>query len=236
MSGMPISIGVGDIALRLAAAIVAGLLIGYNRTEYGKAAGLRTTLLVCLAAALSMIQVNLLLPTAGRHTDSFIMNDLMRFPLGILTGVGFIGAGAIIRRGNIVVGVTTAATLWYVTVIGLCIGGGQVALGMTATAIGLVALWALHWLESRLRREHRARLRIALDGAEPGEDALRAILQNAGLRVVNTRVAVSAADQRREVVFELRQFRLPDETRSPSVCDTLARTAGIAKLEWSTSA
>lgn len=235
MTGMPISIALSDIALRLAAAIVAGLLIGYNRTEYGKAAGLRTTLLVCLAATLSMLQVNLLLPTAGRPSDSFVMNDLMRFPLGILTGVGFIGAGAIIRRGDIVVGVTTAATLWYVTVIGLCIGGGQVALGMAATAIGLVALWALHWLESRLVREHRARMRIELDGAEPGEDTLRAILQDAGLRVVNTRVAVSAADARREVVFELRQFRLPDETRSPLVCDTLAHTAGVARLEWSTA-
>jgi putative Mg2+ transporter-C (MgtC) family protein len=58
-------------------------------------------------------------------------------PLSILTGVGFIGAGVIIRRDNIVVGVT-AATLWYVTVIGLCLGGGQIKLGVTATAIGLL--------------------------------------------------------------------------------------------------
>jgi putative Mg2+ transporter-C (MgtC) family protein len=236
MTGMPVSIGWSDIALRLAIAIVAGLLIGYNRTEYGKAAGLRTTLLVCLAATVAMIQVNLLLPTAGRATNSFVMNDLMRLPLGILTGVGFIGAGAIIHRDNIVVGVTTAATLWYVTVIGLCLGGGQVAIGITATVIGLVALWALHWLELRLRREHRARVRIELEGAELGEDKLRAILESAGLRVVGTCVAVSAADARREVVFELRQFRLPDETRSPAVCETLAHTVGVAKLEWITSA
>jgi putative Mg2+ transporter-C (MgtC) family protein len=53
-----------------------------------------------------MIQVNLLLPTAGRSTDSFVTNDLIRFPLGILTGVGFIDAGAIIRRNTVVVGVT----------------------------------------------------------------------------------------------------------------------------------
>jgi putative Mg2+ transporter-C (MgtC) family protein len=54
-----------------------------------------------------MIQVNLLLPTAGRSADCFVMNDLTRFPLGILTGVGFIGAGAIIHRDNIVIGVTS---------------------------------------------------------------------------------------------------------------------------------
>jgi putative Mg2+ transporter-C (MgtC) family protein len=56
-----------------------------------------------------MLQVNFLLPTAGRPPDSFVMNDLMRLPLGILTGVGFIGAGAILRRENMVVGVTTAS-------------------------------------------------------------------------------------------------------------------------------
>src|SRR5215475_4281882 len=135
MMGMPAHIGWHEIALRLVLTVIAGLLIGYNRTEHGKAAGLRTTLLVCLAASFAMIQVNLLLPTAGRAPDSFVTNDLMRLPLGILTGVGFIGAGAILRRRDVVTGVTTAATIWYVTVIGLCFGGGQILLGWLATAI-----------------------------------------------------------------------------------------------------
>jgi len=101
MNGMPLHIGWNDIALRLALTVVAGLLIGHNRTEHGKAAGMRTTLLTCLAASIAMIQMNLLLPTAGRSPDSFIMNDLMRLPLGILTGVGFIGGGVILRRHDI---------------------------------------------------------------------------------------------------------------------------------------
>jgi putative Mg2+ transporter-C (MgtC) family protein len=91
----------------------------------------------CLAASLAMIQVNLLLPLAGRGTDSFVMNDLMRLPLGILTGVGFIGGGAILRRDDIVVGLTTAATLWLATVVGPCLGGGQLSLRAAATALGL---------------------------------------------------------------------------------------------------
>ena len=86
MTGMPLHIGWSDVALRLALTVIAGLLIGYDRTEHGKAAGLRTTLLVCLAASPAMIQVNLLLPMAGRAPDSFVTNDLMRLPLGILTG------------------------------------------------------------------------------------------------------------------------------------------------------
>ncbi len=87
-----------DMLLRLALTVVAGVLIGYNRSEHGKAAGMRTTLLVCLAACVAMLQVNFLLPTAGRSPNSFVMNDLMRLPLGILTGVGFIGAGAILPQ------------------------------------------------------------------------------------------------------------------------------------------
>ena len=69
-------------------------------------------MLVALAAAISMIQVNLLLPSAGKPSDSFVMLDLMRLPLGVLSGMGFIGAGAIVRRNDLVQGVTTAATLW----------------------------------------------------------------------------------------------------------------------------
>ena len=69
------------------------------------------------------------------------MMDLMRLPLGILSGMGFIGAGAIFRRGDAVVGVTTAATLWFVTVMGLCFGAGQLPLGAAMLAVGLGVLW-----------------------------------------------------------------------------------------------
>src|SRR5262249_12866451 len=126
---MPLNLTLRDVILRIVCTLIAGAIMGYNRGEHGKAAGLRTTMLVCLAASLAMLQVNYLLPLAGRPAGSFIMNDLMRLPLGILTGVGFIGGGAILRRRDIVTGVTTAATLWYVTVLGLCFGGGQLILG-----------------------------------------------------------------------------------------------------------
>ncbi len=230
--GMPVHIGWHDIALRLVLSIIAGLLIGYNRTEHGKAAGLRTTLLVCLAASLAMIQVNLLLPTAGRSPDSFVMNDLMRLPLGILTGVGFIGAGAIVRRDDIVVGVTTAATLWYVTVIGLCLGGGQVELGVAATVIGLCALWLLNAVESRLRRASRASLYIKLEGASPSESQIRGLLETAGLGIARTQVTLSGVGKHREITFDLVEHRFPHQTESPSIVETLAAKEGVTKLEW----
>ena len=93
---MPVTIAWSDVALRLVLTVVAGTLIGINRTEHGRPAGLRTTLLVCLAASISMIQANLLMNSVGKAHDSFVVLDLMRLPLGILTGVGFIGAGAIL--------------------------------------------------------------------------------------------------------------------------------------------
>ena len=83
-----------------------------------------------------MIQMNLLMESNGKTQDSFAVMDLMRLPLGILTGVGFIGAGAIVRKSEMVVGVTTAATLWFATVVGLCLGGGQLILGSVSTVIG----------------------------------------------------------------------------------------------------
>src|SRR5262249_30997212 len=143
MSAMPLVVTWNDVVLRLASTFIACLVIGLNRGQHGHAAGLRTTILVGVAALVAMIQANVLLPTTGKETASFSVLDLMRLPLGILTGMGFIGGGAILKRGDLVIGVTTAATLWFITVIGLCFGGGQVALGAAATAICLAVLWGL---------------------------------------------------------------------------------------------
>jgi putative Mg2+ transporter-C (MgtC) family protein len=158
---MPLSPSWGDICVRLALTLVAGAVIGFNRGARGHAAGLRTTILVCLAASVAMIQANILLMISGKTPASFAVMDLMRLPLGILTGVGFIGAGTILRKGDLVTGVTTAATLWLVTVIGLCLGGGQLALGTAATVLGVIILWVLKWVDLVIPREHRAMMIVS---------------------------------------------------------------------------
>lgn len=127
------------------------------------ARALITTILVALAASVAMIQANILLPVGGKTGGSFGVMDLMRMPLGILTGVGFIGAGTILRRGDMITGVTTAATLWVVTVIGLCFGGGQLALGCCGTGLTVFTLWALVALDVRIPRDHRALLCLKAD-------------------------------------------------------------------------
>jgi putative Mg2+ transporter-C (MgtC) family protein len=125
---MPQTLTNADIAWRLALAVVAGFVIGFNRSAHEHPAGLRTTLLVCVAAAVAMIQANILLGTTQNQEGHTITLDLMRLPLGILTGVGFIGGGAILRRDGLVQGVTTAATLWLVTVIGSASGAVKIGL------------------------------------------------------------------------------------------------------------
>jgi putative Mg2+ transporter-C (MgtC) family protein len=230
--GMPLNPGWNAIALRLLLTVIAGVLVGYDRSEHGKAAGMRTTLLVCLAASVAMIQVNLLLSTAGKPSDSFITNDLMRLPLGILTGVGFIGAGAIMRRDNIVVGVTTAATLWLVTVVGLCLGGGQLALGIVTTALGIGALQGLRWIENRLQQQIRTRLTIMVADDGLNETVLRQRLIHAGLSIAGTRIILNRRDGYRELIFDLRQFRLAHDTKTPPIVSELAGEAGVMKLRW----
>jgi putative Mg2+ transporter-C (MgtC) family protein len=222
-----------DIAIRLALTILAGGLIGVNRGEHGHPAGLRTTLLVCLAASLSMIQVNLLLATGDRHGDSFIMMDLMRLPLGILSGMGFIGGGVILKRENLVVGVTTAATLWFVTVMGLCFGGGQLALGSIAFLLGMIVLWFLKSVELRLPSVRRGALRISIDREGPSESEVKRIILADGLEILSIGVFFDQAEQRRDLVCELRWRVLPTATGEPAFLQTLEKLAGIRSFRWS---
>jgi putative Mg2+ transporter-C (MgtC) family protein len=232
MAGMSTSIGWSEIALRLGLTVVAGLALGFDRSERGKAAGLRTTTLVCLAASIAMIQVNLLLPTAGRASDSFVMNDLMRFPLGILTGVGFIGGGAILRRGDLVVGLTTAATLWLATVVGLCLGGGQIELGIAATAIGLLTLGPVGWVELVLPRQRIMVLALELHEEFSVEQEIRRRISEAGFSIVSSRVMLQGSEGRCKFIFQLRFTRPLSDTTTPPLFHSLAAEAGVAKVEW----
>jgi putative Mg2+ transporter-C (MgtC) family protein len=229
---MTLNLGWGEIAVRLALSLFAAAVIGLNRGERGRPAGLRTTILVCLAAAIAMIEVNILLPTTGRPATSFITMDLMRLPLGILSGIGFIGAGAIIRRGDLVEGVTTAATIWYVTVMGLCFGGGQLALGMAAFAIAVVVLWCLKWVERRIGILRKASLVVAFDPASRVEEQLNAALARSGFRVAARSRFIGERADHCEMRYELRWREYGEPRANPELADHLAQQGGIRRLEW----
>lgn len=219
-----------DLLLRLALATIAGAIIGWNRSSHGRPAGLRTHLLVCLAAAFSMVLANLLLPTTGKTDDSFIRMDVMRLPLGILSGIGFIGGGAILQRGDLVMGVTTAATLWFVTVMGLCFGAGELILGGIAFAAGLVVLSGLKWLEDRVKHERKARLSLTVEQGRLKARDIEAALAQAGFRIVTSSVTVQP--EHRTLRYDLRWRGYLGDNGLPSSVETLFTAPGVQEGVW----
>lgn len=231
---MPIPLQWYEIALRLAMALAAGVLFGIERSERGRPAGLRTHLLVCLAAAVSMIQVNLLLDLRGKANDSFIALDLMRLPLGVLTGMGFIGGGAILRRGEMVRGVTTAATLWFITIIGLCFGGGQLVLGLAVLALGMAALRGLPLVEARLGMDRPALLTLTITEGGPIEDEVRAHLAAEGCKIVSWDITyqTEAGASCRILHCQLEWRAGRGDVPAPAFLEQLARRPGVRTLQW----
>lgn len=178
-----------------------------------------------------MIQVNLLLGTRGRAWDSFMMADPMRLPLGILSGVGFIGAGAILQHRNLVLGVTTAATLWFATVMGLCFGGGQIVLGLAALVLGLAVLWGLKLIEERWKEQRRAVLVVGCESqSAPNEEIVRQ-LRAAGLKVALESVLYG---KETELRFALSWRARRTETEPPAVLREIANLPSVQRVQWKT--
>lgn len=139
----------GDI-LAVLLAVILGAAIGLEREASGKAAGLRTNVLICLGAAVFTI----ISRQMGRGGDA----SMTRIAAQIVTGVGFIGAGAIIRDRAGIYGLTTAATIWLVASIGMACGAGMHILAVTSTLIAVVVLIGLGKLEKPLAhymRKHK---------------------------------------------------------------------------------
>lgn len=232
---MPLTLTWHEIALRLALSVVAGALIGIDRGEHGRPAGLRTTLLVCLAASVAMIQANLLLVTGGKASDSFAALDPMRLPLGILTGMGFIGAGAIIKRDGLVHGVTTAATLWFVTVIGLCFGGGQISLGIAALALAVVVVSALRWLDARIKQDHQATLSLTTGRNEPTNQEICSAVRKAGCKIKASSVSYSNQFQQRDIEFTVQWRASQQADELPHCIQDLMKDSRVLAAHWKPS-
>jgi putative Mg2+ transporter-C (MgtC) family protein len=228
---MSTQISWAEVALRLALTLIAGTIVGLNRSEHGRAAGLRTTLLVCLAASVSMIQTNLLLATAGKAGNSFVSLDLMRLPLGVLTGMGFIGGGAILRRGDVVVGVTTAATLWYVTILGLCFGGGQHVLGLVALGLGMLVLSSLKRWELLMPQDRRGVLTVEAALGETTDDEILAAVRSRGFAIKTAELCYDKADEKWTLRCDVKWRARPSEPRPIPVKEWCA-LPGVRRVEW----
>jgi putative Mg2+ transporter-C (MgtC) family protein len=220
------------ITLRLALTAVCTGILGFDRDEKGRSAGLRTNLLVGLAACLAMLQANWLINSTGRSADSFVVMDIMRLPLGILSGIGFIGGGAILKRGELAVGVTTAATIWFVTVMGLCFGGGQLELGLAGFALGFLVLTGLKKLEIRLPRRHSATLRISVSPDGPAQDEIALLLSRSGLSIEEPTLSFeSSPSESRVYGWKVEWKGKHEDTKLPDPVQKLIAERSIRKLE-----
>lgn len=219
-----------EIFLRLGLAFAAGAIIGLDREEHGRPAGLRTTVLVTLAAAGAFVLATLLIDTSGRPSDSFVTMDVMRLPLGILTGVGFIGAGAILHKGNFVLGVTTAATLWFSTVMGFCFGAGELGLGLALLVLGILILWGLRWVEAHFIHRSEATLTLLLAEEGPTTEQIFARLVSAGFHP--SLVSFHSSPEGCELSLQVHRRRAPPQVSPPAVVLELRTLSGVKDLRW----
>jgi putative Mg2+ transporter-C (MgtC) family protein len=169
-----------DLLLRPLLALVAGGLVGLERSFHGRAAGLRTYALVSFASALLVAIAPSLDPGPGGDTN------VARVIQGIVTGIGFLGAGVIVKEGFSVRGLTTAASVWVVSAIGGALGAGFLLEGAVAVVLTLMALSLLRIVEDRLQVQLYVHGRIAFRRHERRDEAwLRAFVKDHGFAITD---------------------------------------------------
>ena len=135
-----------DMLIRILIAAGLGALIGFERERKGQPAGLRTHIVLVVGSTLAMcLSINL----AIDFTPGMVLGDPSRLAAQVLTGIGFLCAGAILRFGATVRGLTTAASLWTMAVVGLAVGAGYYLAASGVTALLLIVLSFVNWVESR---------------------------------------------------------------------------------------
>jgi putative Mg2+ transporter-C (MgtC) family protein len=135
-----------DLSIRLIIAAVLGLAIGFEREIHGHPAGLRTHMLVALGS--SLFTVLSIRGFAGEAPG--VDFDPTRIAAQIVSGIGFLGAGAILKDGIVIRGLTTAASLWATSAVGMAAGSGEFLIGAVGTAVILVSLWPINAVADRL--------------------------------------------------------------------------------------
>jgi putative Mg2+ transporter-C (MgtC) family protein len=173
-----------EIALRLLAALGIGALIGMERSYQGRPAGFRTHALVCLASAVLMLVTVYESQWFAAAGQARVTVDPTRMAQGIMTGIGFLGAGAIIKEGLTIRGLTTAASIWITAAIGILVGIGFYMPAGLAAALTLGTLSAFRWIESRMPALLYYHFTLRSEEARAmTEDELRAILAHHGVSV-----------------------------------------------------
>jgi len=173
-----------EMLVRLLAALAAGTFIGYERSFHGRPAGLRTHVLVCLASSLLMLVT--VYEDYWVRTEGMSRLDPTRMAQGIMTGIGFLGAGVIVKEGINVRGLTTAASIWITAGIGVLAGVGLFVPMVASVMLTLVVLSVFRWVENKVPTQayYFFDVKYAREG-NLSEEAMRELLKKLGFSIAN---------------------------------------------------
>jgi putative Mg2+ transporter-C (MgtC) family protein len=217
-----------DILLHLVGALVAGGAIGMERSFHGRPAGFRTHALVCVASSLLML-LTLYQSEWFPASGDAVRIDPTRMAQGIMTGIGFLGAGVIFKEGTTVRGLTTAASIWITAAIGVLVGSGMYYPAAVGTVLTLGVLAAFRWIENRIpsHRFAQHRIRFGRDAVMP-EPEVRALLATHGFSVYG--LTYRLADDGR--TFEYRMtIRTADEANFTNLARALAALPPVREFD-----
>ena len=186
------------LLLKLLLATLLGGAIGLEREIAGKPAGLRTNILICIGAAL-FTHLSISIAQIGFTADGRPYGDTTRIAAQIVSGIGFLGAGAILHAHGAVVGLTTAATIWVVAAVGAAVGAGAYVEGIGTSALIMIVLVGLRPVERKLLRRRRKVNATVRVRREARYDAIEDILRGCGLHIFSKRTFEHESDR----AFEL---------------------------------
>jgi putative Mg2+ transporter-C (MgtC) family protein len=220
-----------DIAIRLLVALLVGAAIGMERSYSGRAAGFRTHTLVCVSTALLMLVTVYESAWVPSIASGRLVLDPTRMAQGIMTGIGFLGAGAIVKSGANIHGLTTAASLWITAAIGILIGIGFYFPALVATGITLGVLTVFRWIEAKFPAVFYAQcvVRFARSGAMP-EDDLRSLIASHGFALAELNYRLSTANDFFEYRMVIRSNRAANARRLSA---TLSGMPGVKEFRLS---
>ena len=225
---MPIEL---ELVLRLLLAAVLAGAIGLEREVRDQPAGFRTHMLVSLGACLfAVVSAYGFAPFAEDHPNVRVVVDPTRIAAQIVTGIGFLGAGAILRSGMSVRGLTTAASLWVVAAIGTAVGLGAYLVGGATAFIALLTLLFLRPVRARLVRGIKADHEeyVVWAGADLELERLIGDVSASGVRIDSLRIDEEDGGER-EIVLLL---RIPTSQRPEDAAGVIARTQGVRNVDW----
>jgi putative Mg2+ transporter-C (MgtC) family protein len=209
-----------EISLRLIAALAVGALIGLERSYRGRPAGFRTHALVCMSTCLVMLVTVYEAHWIPEVATGKVTLDPTRIAQGVMTGIGFLGAGVIMKEGLSVRGLTTAASIWTTAAIGILVGIGFYFPATVATVLTFGTLSFFRWIEDRMPVQFYAQfsVRFARD-AVLDEDELRKLVTAHGFNIYNLNYRLDAQEKFFEYRMVIRTRKLTNQRHlSESLC------------------